>query len=93
MIISFADRETQKIFHQEMSAKLPASIQSVALRKLILIDQAEGLADLRVPPGNHLEALAGDRAGQFSIRINDKYRICSKPVQGGFAEVEIVDYH
>ena len=63
MILSFADRETEKIFYQEFSRKLPESIQKVALRKLILIDAADRLSDLRIPPANHLEMLAGDRAG------------------------------
>ena len=76
MIRSFADKETEKIYHQEFSRKLPESIQKIALRKLIMIDNAEKLEDLRVPPANKLEALKGDRQGQYSIRINDQYRIC-----------------
>ena len=74
--------------------KLPQDIQRIALRKLIMIDNAGSLEDLRIPPANHLEALHGDREGQYSIRINDKYRICFF-VQGknDFYEVEIVDYH
>ena len=94
MIKSFADKETKRIYDQEKSAKLPASIQKVALRKLIMIDNAETIEDLRVPPSNHLEKLKGDREGQHSIRINDKYRICF--IVGdddNVYEVEIVDYH
>ena len=93
MIHNFADKETEKIYHQRFSRKLPQDIQRVALRKLMMIDNAERLDDLRVPPGNHLEPLSGDREGQFSIRINDQYRICFKPANGGFEAVEIVDYH
>jgi proteic killer suppression protein len=93
MIASFADKETKKIFDQYYSAKLPQQIQKIALRKLILIDKAAGLSDLRVPPGNHLEALSGDREGQYSIRINDQYRICFRCEGEVFTDVEIVDYH
>jgi toxin HigB-1 len=94
MINSFRDKETEKIFNQIFSKKLPHDIQRVALRKLIMIDNAGCLEDLRVPPANHLEALHGDREGKYSIRINDQYRICFS-VQGlaDFYEVEIVDYH
>ena len=93
MIKSFADKETEKIFNQIFSRKLPQSIQSVALRKLIMIDKAKSLADLWVPPANKLEALKGDREGQFSIRINDQYRICFTPDGVDYFDVEIVDYH
>lgn len=95
IILSFADKETEKIFYQEFSRKLPESIQKVALRKLILIDAADRLSDLRIPPANHLEMLAGDRAGQWSIKINDQWRIVFVPLDGGanYGEVEIVDYH
>ena len=93
MIRSFADKETEKIYHQEFSKKLPQSIQGVALRKLIMIDNAERLEDLRIPPANHLEALNGDRAGQHSIRINQQYRVCFRFTEGGFEDVEITDYH
>ena len=94
MIKSFADKETEKIYYQTFSRKLPQSIQRVALRKLIMIDNAGCLEDLRVPPANRLEALHGDREGQYSIRINDQYRICSS-VEGknDYLNVEIVDYH
>ena len=93
MIKGFADRETAKVFHQQFSRKLPQAIQKVALRKLIMIDNAEGLEDLRVPPANHLEELHGDREGQYSIRINDQYRICFKASGNDFTDIEIVDYH
>ena len=93
MIKDFADKETEKIYHQEFSKKLPQSIQRIALRKLIMIDNAEKLDDLRIPPANHLEALKGDRQGQHSIRINDQYRICFVFSESGVRQVEIVDYH
>lgn len=93
MIKSFACKETQKIFNQEYSKKFPASINRIGLRKLILVDNAESLNDLKVPPGNMLEALKGDRQGQYSIRINSKYRICFSEAEGNYYDVEIVDYH
>ena len=93
MIKSFADKETEKIFHQVFSKKLPRSIQKVALRKLIMIDNAGSLNDLRVPPSNRLESLKGDRKGQYSIRINDQYRICFVYSPVGIFSVEITDYH
>ena len=93
MIKSFADRETEKVYNQQFSRKLPSTIQRIALRKLIMIDGAETLNDLRVPPANRLEALDGDREGQHSIRINDQYRICFTEQGGDFFNVEIVDYH
>ena len=93
MIISFADKETRKIFDQGFSKKIPHSIQRVALRKLIMMDNSENLDDLRSPPSNHLEALQGSRKGQYSIRINDQYRICFKVANNRFHDVEIVDYH
>ena len=93
MIRSFADKETEKIYHQEFSRKLPQSIQRIALRKLMMIDNAEKLDDLRIPPANRLEALKGDRQGQYSIRITDQYRICFAFTDSGIYQVEIVDYH
>lgn len=93
MICSFADKETQKIYEQQISKKLPMSIQKIALRKLILLDHAESLQDLKVPPGNRLEALKGNRLGQYSIRINDQYRICFRMSGMSVEDVEIVDYH
>ena len=92
MINSFADKETERIFHQFFSRRLPYNIQRTALRKLIMIDNAASLDDLKVPPGNHLEPLTGDRKGQHSIRINDQYRICFKVDGNDFKDVEI-DYH
>lgn len=93
MIKSFADAETEKVYHQSFSKKLPQAIQRIALRKLILIDNAGCVEDLRVPPGNRLEQLQGDREGQYSIRVNDQYRICFKVSGNDFTDVEIVDYH
>ena len=93
MIRSFKDKETQKIFDQEFSKKLPRSIQKIALRKLVMIDNAETLDDLRIPPANRLEALKGNRSGQHSIRINDQYRICFEYRKGDFYNIEITDYH
>ena len=93
MIKSFADRETRRIYYQEKSLKFPSSIQKAALRKFIMIDNAEKLDDLRTPPGNHLELLQGNRAGQYSIRINDRFRICFRKYLGDFYDLEIVDYH
>lgn len=93
MIKSFANKETERVFHQIFTKKLPREIQHLALRKLILIDNAHTLEDLRVPPGNRLEKLSGERTGQYSIRINDQFRICFKEQGGDYYEVEIVDYH
>ena len=93
MIRSFADRETEKVYNQTFSKKLPQNIQSVALRELIMIDNAGCLEDLCVPPANRLEKLDGDRKGQYSIRINDQYRICFTVEGNNFFNVEIVDYH
>jgi proteic killer suppression protein len=93
MIRSFADRETEAIWQGRRSRRLPTDIQTTALRKLRLRSQARTLVDLRVPPGNRLEALKGGRTGQYSIRINDQWRICFIWDQGGSSNVEIVDYH
>ena len=93
MIRSFADSETELIWSGRRSRRLPADIQAVALRKLRLVNQARVLADLRIPPGNRLEALKADRTGQHSIRINDQWRICFVWNDGGANDVEIVDYH
>ena len=95
MINSFADKETEKVFNQEFSRKLPESIQKVALRKLMMINAAGCLADLRIPPANRLEMLSGSRLGQWSVRINDQWRIVFVPVDNGanYENVEIVDYH
>ncbi len=93
MIRSFNNKETEKVYNQVFSTKLPESIQKIALRKLIMIDNAESINDLRVPPGNRLERLSGDREGQYSIRINDEYRICFVENNGDYYNVEIVNYH
>lgn len=93
MIKSFASKEIQKLFNRKFSRKLPQNIQRVARRKLLILDAAETLSDLRVPPGNRLEPLSGDREGQHSIRINDQWRICFEWRGGDAHSVEIVDYH
>jgi proteic killer suppression protein len=93
MIRSFRDTETERLFRRERGSKLAQSLQRAALRKLLLLDAAESLDDLRVPPGNRLEKLGGDRAGQHSIRVNDQYRICFRWRGSEAHDVEIVDYH
>lgn len=93
MIQNFKDYETEKIYNQEYSKRFPWDIQNRALRKLIMLDNSRDLNDLRVPPGNHLEELKGDRLGQYSIRVNEKYRICFEYLDGDYYNVEIVDYH
>ena len=93
MIKSFKDKETEKIYKQQFSARISQGIQKVALRKLMMIDAAEKLEDLRIPPGNRLEILQGDREGECSIRVNDQYRICFAFDNGDATDVEIVDYH
>jgi toxin HigB-1 len=93
MIQGFRDPETARIWSGLRSRRLPSDIQAVALRKLRLLNQARVLSDLRVPPGNRLERLSADRAGQYSIRINDQWRICFEWREGGPGNVEIVDYH
>ncbi len=93
MIRSFADKDAEGLFHGRFARKLPHDIQRAVQRKLRQIHAAEALTDLRVPPGNHLEALKGDRAGQHSIRINDQWRICFTWSDSGADGVEIVDYH
>jgi proteic killer suppression protein len=93
MIVSFGDGETERIWAGERSRRLPNDIQSAALRKLRLINAARKIDDLRVPPVNRLERLHGDRAGQWSIRINDQWRIVFRWNEGGAEDVSIVDYH
>jgi len=93
VIESFASKETEKIFRGRVSRKLPLDIQRTARRKLLYLDDAEDLQDLRAPPGNRLEKLYGDRAGQYSIRINDQWRICFDWIENKVRNVEIVDYH
>ena len=92
MIRSFADRDTERLFHDEDVRRFRA-IERAARRKLLLVHTAARLDDLRVPPGNRLEALAGDRRGQHSIRINQQWRICFRWIDGEACDVEIVDYH
>lgn len=93
MIISFQDKETEKIWNQEYSKKLPRDIQRIGLRKLIIINRAKDLNDLTVPPGNKLKQLAGNRQGQYSIRINNQFRVCFYFKDGIASKVEITDYH
>lgn len=93
VIRSFKCKETEKIFSRRRSQKLPHDIQQVALRKLRMLNRAVTLNDLRVPPANRLEKLRGDRAGQYSIRINERWRICFEWQDGDAYNVEIVDYH
>jgi proteic killer suppression protein len=93
VIRSFRSKETEKLFNRERSQKLPPDIQQIALRKLRMLHRAVTLEDLRVPPANRLEKLAGDRLGQYSIRINDQWRICFEWQAGDAHNVEIVDYH
>ena len=93
MIRSFRDTETERLFRRERGSKLARPLQRAALRKLLLLDAAESLDDLRVPPSNHLEKLVGDRKGQYSIRVNDQYRICFRWEGGDAHYVEVVDYH
>ena len=93
MIVSFRDRETERIWSGEGSRRLPRWIHAAATRKLRWLNQATSLTELTVPRGNRLEALSGDRLGQFSIRINDQWRICFRWSHRGPEDVEIVDYH
>ncbi len=93
MIRSFACHETEKLFNDESSRRLPPQIQRAARRKLLLLHQARSLNDLRAPYGNHLEALKGERAGQHSIRVNDQWRICFRWQDRDALDVEIADYH
>jgi len=93
VIKSFRDKETEKIYLRERSARLPGDIQQIALRKLRMINNAQNINDLRIPPSNRLEKLSGDRAGQYSIRINDRWRICFVWKDNNAYYVEITDYH
>ena len=92
MIKGFRCKETEKVFQRRRSRKFGA-FQRVALRKLLVLDAAEALDDLRIPPSNRLEKLGGDRKGQHSIRVNDQWRICFRWKGGDARDVEIVDYH
>ena len=93
MIKSFRDKETEKVYFRERSAKLPGDIQQVALRKLRMINNAQNIHDLRIPPSNRLEKLSSDRTGQYGIRINDQWRICFIWKDNNAYNVEITDYH
>lgn len=93
MIRSFSDSKTARVFNRIRVSKWGKDVQRQALRKLLLIDAAESVEDLRVPPGNRLERLKGVRSGQYSIRVNDQWRICFKWSRGNAIDVEIVDYH
>jgi len=93
MIQSFNDRETQRLWNNGFSRKLPQDIQRIAFRKLVMIHRSKDLNDLRVPPGNRLERLTGKREGQLSVRINDQWRTCFFWNDGHAYHVEIIDYH
>ena len=93
MIKSFRDKESEKVFNRQLSGKLPQNIQRVARKKLVILDAAMVLNDLRIPPGNRLEALKGERKGQHSIRINEQWRVCFIWRDGDAYDVEITDYH
>ena len=93
MIKSFKNRETEKIYSREVSKKLPTDIQQVALRKLRMINNAKNINDLRIPPANRLEKLSGNREGQYSIRINDQWRILYRWEGGNAKDVQVTDYH
>jgi len=93
MIKSFKCKETFKIWNEVFSKKLPQDIQKRALKKLMMLNIASTIDDLKIPPSNHLEILSGNRQGQYSIRINDQYRICFRWLDNHSFDVEIVDYH
>jgi proteic killer suppression protein len=93
MIRSFADRDTQRLFQGAWPRRIPAELARMATRKLIALDAATRLADLRSPPGNHLELLGGNRKGQYSIRVNAQWRICFRWTDDGAHDVEFTDYH
>jgi proteic killer suppression protein len=93
MIKSFRDAETEKVFNRRFSKRLPTDIQAAALRKLRMLNNVHDLNDLRSPPGNRLERLSGERQGQYSIRINDQWRVCFAWRDGDVFQVEICDYH
>jgi proteic killer suppression protein len=93
MITNFYNEDTRKIWLGEFSRRLPSQIQEVSRRKLRMLNNAQRIEDLRVPPNNRLEALRGDRVGQWSIRINDQWRVCFEWNDGHASRVEIFDYH
>lgn len=93
MINSFSDKSTEELFNRKFVRHLPTSIQKLAYRKLLIIDAADGLEDLKIPPGNRLEKLSGDLSGKYSIRINDQWRIIFSWKENNAHQVEIIDYH
>ncbi|NIU85747.1 MAG: type II toxin-antitoxin system RelE/ParE family toxin [Nitrosopumilaceae archaeon] len=93
MIISFKDKETEKIWEGTFSRKFPKNIQKIMRRKLRILNNAKNINDLRIPPNNRLEKLKGNREGQYSIRVNDQYRVCFIWHENNASNVEIVDYH
>lgn len=93
MIQTFACKETEKIFNRNYSKKLPQAIQQAAFKKLRMLNRSVNLNDLRVPPANRLEHLSGNRKGQYSLRINDQWRICFVWTDNDAEQVELVDYH
>jgi proteic killer suppression protein len=93
MIKSFHDKDTEKVFARHFSKRLPPNLHQLAWRKLAILHATAQLKDLRVPPGNRLEKLSGNRSGQYSIRVNDQWRICFEWREGNAYEVEITDYH
>ena len=93
MILNFKDKDTEKVFRRVQVRRFSREIQHAALRKLLILDAADQIADLRIPPGNRLEALSGNRKGQHSIRINSQWRICFRWTGSDAIEVEITDYH
>lgn len=93
MILSFRDKETEQLWQSGRSRRLPADLQRRAFKKLAILNAAVALENLKVPPGNQLEALRGNRAGQHSVRVNDQYRVCFVWRNGNAFEVEIVDHH
>lgn len=93
MIKAFRDAETERLWNEERSRRIPASLHRAALKKLQMLNAAGALSDLALPPGNRLERLRGDRQGQHSIRINDQYRVCFEWREGNAYDVEITDYH
>jgi toxin HigB-1 len=93
MIRSFRDEDSQSLFMRESTRRWSLPVQRAGLRKLLILDAATSLNDLRLPPGNRLEKLSGERSGQYSIRVNDRWRVCFRWIQGDAIDVEIVDYH
>ena len=93
MILSFACKETEKIFHGQRSLKLPTDIQTRARRKLMQLENAQTLNDMRIPPSNRLEALSGDLAGNWSVRVNQQWRLVFQWAKGSASNVQVIDYH